>query len=188
MLAELLSWKEASIHPRPVPEPVPALGPACQLLFLQTLSAPGASAGVCSDATLYQTSEASQSHDNSNLYPRWSPLSIQPVWSLILTQWASHTGPNISPSGPHTTASLPFHYPHPPLQLQSKLTYSLYLSSEYYILLSAFWDHGSPVVTLLLKFKNQNTPRVNGYSWLHTCPRLPCPPPPAPRTQPFAQG
>lgn len=51
-------------------------------------------------------------------------------------QWASCTDPDIFLSGSHTTF-LPLHYPHPPLQVQSKPTYNLYLPSEYYIRIPA---------------------------------------------------
>lgn len=172
MLAELLSWKEASIHPSPVPEPVPALGPDCQLLFLQTFSAPGASAGVCSDATLHQTSEANQTHDNSNLYPRWSPLSIQPIWSLILTQWVSHISSHLA----HTPrllslSTIPTHHFSSKVSSRTACTYPQNITFSY---------QRSGIMALLLwhscwKFKNQNTPRVNGCSWLHTRPRPPLP-------------
>lgn len=64
--AELLSWKEASIHTRPVSEPTLASGPACQLSFLRTFSV-GATAGDCSES-LSQSSETTQSQDDSDLY------------------------------------------------------------------------------------------------------------------------
>lgn len=174
-----VSWvivMEGSLHPSKARFWAnPSFGTSLPAAVSPACSASGASAGVCSDVTLYQSSETDESQDDSDLYHCWSPLKIQPVWSVILTQRVFHTGPDIFPSTLisqlFSLTTIPWGTPSTtPLQskqahLQPVPILRMFCSPPSFIGIMALllWRSSWAV-------ENQNIPRVNRYGLLHTMP------------------